>query len=290
MFSGAITALITPFKNGKVDAKSFQNFVQWQVEEGVHGLVCTGTTGESPTLSYQEHQEVIELCVEAAQRKVPVIAGTGSNSTDEAISMAIHAKKAGVDGLLLVTPYYNKPSQEGMFRHFKAIHDAVELPLVLYNIPGRSVVDLSDETIARLAKLERIVGIKDATGDLARVSSLRMHLSDPFTLLSGEDATALAFNAQGGEGVVSVTSNVAPRQVANIQNLWNQGNHKEALAAHEALMPLHQALFSEVSPQPVKYAASLLGKSESSLRLPLIEASDGVKAKVEQAMQTLGLI
>ncbi len=291
MFSGAYTALITPFKNGTFDADSFQKLVEWQVSEGIHGLVATGTTGESPTLNYEEHGHVVERCVEAAAGKVPVIAGTGSNSTEEAISMSLHAKKVGADGLLLATPYYNKPSQEGMYQHFKAIHDAVELPIILYNIPGRSVVDLNDTTTARLAKLPNIVGIKDATGDLARVSSLRAELGEQdFCQLSGEDATVLAFNAQGGEGLISVTSNIAPKLVAEVQNLWKKGAVKEALALHDTLVPLHQAMFCETSPQPVKYAASLLGLSEPSLRLPLIEASDATKARVKEAMHRLGLL
>lgn len=291
MFSGAYTALITPFKNGNVDADNFQKLVEWQINEGIHGLVATGTTGESPTLNYEEHGRVVELCVEATKGRVPVMAGTGSNSTDEAISMSAHAKKAGADALLLATPYYNKPTQEGMFQHFKAIHDAVELPIVLYNIPGRSVVDLQDSTIARLAELPNIVGIKDATGDLARVSSLRQNLKGrAFCQLSGEDATALAFNAQGGSGVISVTSNVAPKLVAKVQNLWQQGKVQEALEVHDKLMPLHDAMFSEPSPQPVKYATSLLGFGESSLRLPLIEPSDSTKAKVSTTMQSLGLL
>lgn len=292
MFSGAYTALITPFDSEKnIDETAFQKFVEWQISEGIHGLVATGTTGESPTLNYEEHGRVVELCVEAAAGKVPVIAGTGSNSTDEAITMSLHARKAGADGLLLANPYYNKPSQEGMYQHFKAIHDAVDLPIVLYNIPGRSVVDLHDETTVRLAKLKNIVGIKDATGDLARVSSLRVALGgQKFCQLSGEDATVLAFNAQGGDGVISVTSNIAPKMVADVQNLWNDGKTTEALALHDTLMPLHQAMFCETSPQPVKYAASLLGFGVSALRLPLIEPSDSTKQRVQSAMQALGLI
>lgn len=291
MYSGAYTALITPFKHNKVDADAFQKLVEWQISEGIHGLVATGTTGESPTLNYEEHGHVVELCVEAAAGKVPVIAGTGSNSTDEAIAMSKHAQKVGANALLLATPYYNKPSQEGMYQHFKAIHDAVDLPIILYNIPGRSVVDLHDSTMARLAELPNIVGVKDATGDLARVSSLRQALNGKaFCLLSGEDATAISYNAQGGHGVISVTSNIAPKQVAEVQNLWHAGKAKEALTLHEKLLPLHDAMFSETSPQPVKYAASLLGMGAADLRLPLIQPQEQTKAKVKAAMQSLGLI
>lgn len=291
MFSGAITALITPFKNGKVDEQAFQDFVEWQIVEGIHGLVPTGTTGESPTLNYAEHDRVIELCIEVAKGRVPVMAGTGSNCTDEAVTMSQHAAKAGADAVLLATPYYNKPTQEGIYQHYKAVHDAVDIPIFLYNIPGRSVVNMTDETIARLAKLPRIIGNKDATGDLARVSSLRMELAgQEFCQLSGEDATALSFNAQGGVGVISVTSNVAPKLVAEVQNLWKAGKTAEALALHDKLMPLHKAMFCESSPAPAKYAASLLGKSSTELRLPLLAASDAAKAQVKAAMQQVGLV
>lgn len=292
MFTGAITALVTPFTaEGAIDERGFQALVEWQIAEGIHGLVPCGTTGESPTLSHDEHARVIELCVEVAKGRVPVIAGTGSNSTDEAVMMARHAKKAGADGILVATPYYNKPSQEGMYQHYKAIHDAAEIPLVLYNIPGRSVVDLLDETTARLAALPNIVGIKDATGNLARVSSLRVALQGrAFDQLSGEDGTALAFNAQGGVGVISVSSNVAPKWVADMQNLWVQGDVRGALALHDRLMALHMAMFCESSPAPVKYALELLGKSSAQVRLPLVPLSAAGRDRVSGVMRMLGLV
>lgn len=291
MFKGAITALITPFTaDGKLDEAAFQAFVEWQIEEGVHGLLPCGTTGESPTLSHDEHNRVVSLCLEVANGRVPVLAGAGSNSTSEAIYMGQHAERAGADALLVVTPYYNKPSQEGMYQHFKAVHDAVELPIILYNIPGRSVVDLKDDTIARLAELPRIAGIKDATGDLSRVSSLRVLLEREFCQLSGEDGTALAFNAQGGQGCISVTANVAPKLCASVQDLWLAGKLKEALVLHDVLMPLHQAMFCETSPGPVKYAVELLGKGLADLRLPLVQPSDISKARIRDAMEQLELL
>ncbi|MBM3507724.1 MAG: 4-hydroxy-tetrahydrodipicolinate synthase [Alphaproteobacteria bacterium] len=290
MFSGSIVALVTPFKNGGIDEKAFQELVDWQVTEGTHGLVPCGTTGESPTLSHAEHHRVIELCIEAADGRVPVIAGTGSNSTDEAIDLTRHAKKAGADGALLVTPYYNKPTQEGMYQHFKAIHDAVDLPLVLYNIPGRSVVNLSAETLERLARLKNIVGIKDATGDIARVSATRLLLGPKFCQLSGEDATALGFNAHGGHGCISVTANVAPSLCARFQTATLTGDWKEALALQDRLMPLHSALFLETSPAPVKYAVSLLGRGSAEVRLPLVGPTEGTREKVRAAMMAAGVL
>lgn len=292
MFTGAITALVTPFTaDRKVDEQAFQRLVEWQIEQGVHGLVPCGTTGESPTLNHDEHARVIELCIEAAKGRVPVIAGTGSNCTDEAVMMARHAKKAGADGILVATPYYNKPSQEGLYQHYKAIHDAAEIPLVLYNIPGRSVVDLADETTARLAELPNVVGIKDATGNLARVSSLRVALKGKkFCQISGEDGTAISFNAQGGEGVISVSSNVAPKLVSDVQNLWAKGDAKAALALHDRLMKLHIMMFCEPSPAPAKYALELLGRSSSVVRLPLVSLSESGKEKVSGAMRELGLV
>lgn len=291
MFSGAITALITPFSNGKVDEKAYQDFIQWQIDQGIHGLIPSGTTGESPTLTHAEHNRVFELCVEAAAGRVPVIAGAGSNSTSEAIMMAQHAQKVGADGLLIVTPYYNKPNQEGLYQHFKAIHDATDLPIILYNIPGRSVIDMKDETTARLAELPRIAGIKDATGDLARVSSLRVALKGrEFCLLSGEDATAVAFNAQGGVGCISVTSNIAPKMVAEVQNLWAKGDAKGALMLHEKLIPLHRVMFCDTSPGPVKHAAHLMGLCSGEIRLPLVPPAENHKETVARELEALGLL
>jgi 4-hydroxy-tetrahydrodipicolinate synthase len=291
MFKGAITALITPFKNGKIDEKAFGDFVNWQIEQGIHGLVPCGTTGESPTLSHEEHNRVIDLCVEAAKGRVPVIAGTGSNSTDEAVMLSKHAKKAGADGILVATPYYNKPNQEGLFQHYKAINDAVEIPLVLYNIPGRSVIDMKDSTIARLAALKNVVGLKDATGDLSRVGSLLAELNGKdFCLLSGDDGTALAFNAEGGTGCISVTSNVAPKLVAKVQELCAAGDYKAALEIHKKLTPLHGAMFCDSSPAPAKYAAGKLGICENELRLPLIKLLPEKVATVEHALKAAGLV
>jgi 4-hydroxy-tetrahydrodipicolinate synthase len=290
MFQGSITALITPFRDGKVDHAAFRAFVEWQVDEGTDALVPCGTTGESPTLSHDEHKRVTEICVEAADGKVPVIAGTGSNSTAEAISLTVHAKEAGAAAALVVTPYYNKPTQEGLYRHFKAIHDAVNLPIIIYNIPGRSVVDMSVETMARLADLKNIVGVKDATADLARPLATRLAIKKDFCLLSGEDATAVPFLAAGGRGCISVTANVAPRLCSTMQKAWRDGDLKTVMALQDRLMPLHQALFCETSPGPVKYAASLLGKCTGELRLPLVEIKDSSKERVKKAMISAGLL
>jgi 4-hydroxy-tetrahydrodipicolinate synthase len=285
MFQGIYTALITPFRDGKVDERAFQSFVEWQVNEGIHGLVPCGTTGESPTLTYAEHNRVVSLCVEAAAGRAKVLAGTGANSTEEAIMFTRHAKEAGADGALIVTPYYNKPTPEGVFQHYKAITEAVEIPVVVYNIPGRSVINVSDEALERLAGLPNIVGVKDATGDLARVSTLRARVGAEFCQLSGEDMTAIAFNALGGVGCISVTSNVAPKLCAEIQNRTLAGDYAGALALHDKMVALHQAMFCETSPGPVKYAASLLGKCLPDLRLPLVEPSDASKARIREALE-----
>lgn len=290
MLYGSIVALLTPFKNGKVDEAAFQSFVEWQVAQGTHGLVPCGTTGESPTLSHEEHNRVVELCIEAAGGKVPVVAGTGSNSTDEAISLTKHAKQAGATAALVVTPYYNKPTQEGLYQHFKAIHDAADLPIVIYNIPGRSVVDMSVATMARLAKLPNIIGVKDATADLARPARLIQEVGPDFIQLSGEDATALAFNAQGGVGCISVTANIAPAQCAAMQDAWRKGDLATAYKYRDLLTPLHDSMFVETSPAPVKYAASLLGKSTDEVRLPLVPASEATRTTVRQAMTQAGLL
>lgn len=290
MFKGSLTALITPFRRGRVDEKAFQDLVAWQIAEGTDALVPCGTTGESPTLTPAEHIRVIELCLEVARGKVPVIAGTGSNSTDEAIELTRHARIAGADAALVVAPYYNKPSQEGLFRHFEAIAASVDIPIVVYNIPGRSVIDISVETFERLATIPTIVGIKDATAKLDRPLQIRSRLGDRFCQLSGEDATAIAFNAQGGVGCISVTSNVAPALCARMQAAWAAGDLATCFDLRDRLMPLHEALFCETSPAPVKYAFSLLGRGTAELRLPLVEASPAAQAKVEAAMRGLGLI
>ncbi len=290
IFSGCLTALITPLRGGKVDEKAFQALVDWQVAEGFSGLVPCGTTGESPTLSHREHMRVTELCIEVAARRVPVIAGTGSNSTQETIDFSKHAEKAGADAQLVVTPYYNKPTQHGLYQHFKAVHDHSGLPIIIYNIPSRSVVDLSVETMVELAKLPRIIGVKDATCDLSRPLDTRLAIDADFLLLSGDDATALAFLAQGGSGVISVTSNVAPKICAAMQAAWRSGELREAQRINEILAPLNRALFLETSPSPVKYAASLLGLSTAEVRLPLCEVKDTTKSKVRDAMARAGLV
>ncbi|WP_439813853.1 4-hydroxy-tetrahydrodipicolinate synthase [Zavarzinia sp. CC-PAN008] len=287
---GSITALITPFKDGAVDARAFQDFVDWQIRQGTHGLVPCGTTGESPTLSHDEHERVVELAIEAAAGRVPVIAGTGSNSTAEAISLSRHAQKAGADAGLVVTPYYNKPTQEGLYAHFKAIHDATDLPIVIYNIPGRSVVDMSVDTMARLAELPRIVGVKDATADITRVSRQRAACGKDFIQLSGEDATALAQIAHGGVGCISVTANVAPAACSAFQEAALGGDFAAALKWQDQLMPLHDAMFLETSPAPVKYAASLLGLCSAELRLPLVGIRPDTAARVEAALRQSGIL
>jgi 4-hydroxy-tetrahydrodipicolinate synthase len=290
MFHGSITALLTPFKNGKVDESAFQAFVDWQITEGTNALVPCGTTGESPTLSHDEHDRVVELAIEAAAGRVPVIAGAGSNSTEEAIRLSRHAKKAGAAAALVVTPYYNKPTQEGLYQHFKAIHDAADLPIIIYNIPGRSVVDMSVATMARLAKLPNIVGVKDATADLVRPLRTRVEIGPDFVQLSGEDATAIAFNAQGGVGCISVTSNVAPKLCSQMQKAWRDGDLATCFRIRDQLMPLHNALFVETSPGPVKYAASLLGKCSDELRLPLVPVAESTRQTVRDAMVAAGVL
>jgi 4-hydroxy-tetrahydrodipicolinate synthase len=290
MFKGSIVALITPFRNGAVDEKAFQAFVDWQIREGTHAVVPCGTTGESPTLSHDEHKRVVELCVDVAKGRVPVIAGTGSNSTAEAIELTRHAKEAGADAALVVTPYYNKPTQEGLYQHYKAINDAVDLPVIIYNIPGRCVIDMSVATMSRLATLPNIVGVKDATVDLARPLRTRAAIGPDFCMLSGEDVTALAFMAQDGDGCISVTANLAPRACADMHEAWQRGDAKQAMRINERLAPLHDALFVETSPAPVKYGASLLEKSSPEVRLPLVPASPDAQEKVRQAMRTAGVL
>ncbi len=291
MIHGSIPALITPFSNGSVDEAGFQEFVDWQISEGSNGVVPVGTTGESPTLSHDEHQRVIELAVEAAAGRVPVIAGTGSNNTTEAIDYTQHAKKAGADAALVVAPYYNKPTQEGLYQHFKAIAESADIPIILYNVPARTVADISVETMARLAKdVDNIIGVKDATAVIDRVSKQRRECGKDFIQLSGEDGTALGFNAHGGTGCISVTANVAPRLCSEFQAACAAGDYDKAVGIQDRLMPLHEALFVETSPGPVKYAAEVLGKASSRIRLPLVEISDGTKKVVRDAMAHAGLI
>jgi 4-hydroxy-tetrahydrodipicolinate synthase len=289
-FRGSFTALVTPFKNGGLDEKAFRDLVDWQIAEGTSGLVPVGTTGESPTLSHDEHKQVVEWCVDQADGRVPVVAGAGSNSTAEAIDFSKHAEKAGADAVLIVTPYYNKPTQEGLYQHFKAVHDAVDLPIVIYNIPGRSSVDMSNATMARLAKLPNIVGVKDATNDLARPLKMRVEIGVDFCLLLGEDATAVAYLAQGGDGVISVTANVAPRLCAEMHEAWQKGDIATVRKINERLIPLHDALFVETSPAPVKYAASLLGRCTPEVRQPLWQTTPETQEKVMRAMRGAGLI
>jgi 4-hydroxy-tetrahydrodipicolinate synthase len=288
-FQGSITALITPFKDGSVDEHAFRKFVEWQIDQGTHGLVPCGTTGESPTLDHDEHRRVIELCIEVARGRVPVIAGTGSNSTAEAVELTRHAKAAGADGALVVTPYYNKPTQEGLYLHFKAINDAADIPIVIYNIPGRSIVDMSVETMARLFRLKNIIGVKDATANLARVSQQRAAMSHAFIQLSGEDATALGFMAHGGVGCISVASNIAPALCSEFQLACLGGNYKRALELQDRLMPIHDALFVESNPGPVKYAAEKLGLCGGETRLPLAPISDATRKRVDAAIEAAGL-
>ena len=290
MFKGSIPALVTPFKDGKVDMDALKKLVDWQIAEGSSGLVPVGTTGESPTLSHDEHHAVVEAVVKFAAGRVPVIAGTGSNSTDEAIDLIRHAERAGADAALVVTPYYNKPTQAGLIAHFTAIHDASKLPIIIYNIPGRSVVDMSPATMGELAKLPRIVGVKDATGDLARVPRTRITCGTDFIQLSGEDATALGFNAHGGTGCISVTANVAPRLCAEFQAATLAGDYGTALTYQDRLMPLHDAIFAEPGLVGAKYGLSLLGRGTEDVRLPHVGLTEATKEKIRAAMRHAGLL
>ncbi|KAI94694.1 dihydrodipicolinate synthase [Rhodomicrobium udaipurense JA643] len=290
MFKGSFTALITPFEGDGVDYDAFARLVEFQIQSGTHGLVPVGTTGESPTLSHEEHERVVETCIAAAKGRVPVIAGAGSNSTAEAVMLSRHAQKAGADAVLIVTPYYNKPTQEGLYQHFKAVNDAIEIPIIIYNIPGRSVIDMSVATMARLFELKNIVGVKDATASPVRASQQRAVLGPDFVQLSGEDGTALAFNAHGGHGCISVTSNIAPKLCSDFQNACIAGDYAKALELHDLLMPLHDALFVETNPVPVKYAASRLGLCKPDTRLPLTPLSEASKARVDAALDKVGLL
>jgi 4-hydroxy-tetrahydrodipicolinate synthase len=281
---GALTAIITPFNEGEVDVKALKDFVQWQVDEGINGLVPCGTTGESPTLFDHEDAIVIKTTLEIAKGKVPVIAGCGTNNTQHAIHLTQEAEKLGVDGALHVTPYYNKPTQEGLYQHFKAIHDNCGLPIIIYNIPGRSIVNVTVETMARLAALPRVIGVKDATNDLSRIAKTRKLCGPDFIQLSGNDDTALPFLAQGGHGVISVVSNIAPSLMVNMQDAWRKGDIATAQKINEQLAPLVEALFVETSPAPVKYAASLLGKCRNELRLPMVPCSKNTEKMVKDAM------
>ena len=289
-FRGSFTALVTPFKKGGVDEKAFRGLVDWQIAEGTNGIVPVGTTGESPTLSHEEHKRVVEWCIDQADGRVPVIAGSGSNSTQEAVELSQHAEKAGADAVLIVTPYYNKPTQEGMYQHFKAINDAIGIPIIIYNIPGRSVIDMSVDTMKRLFDCKNVAGVKDATANMVRVSQQRAELGDGFNQLSGEDGTCLGFMAHGGHGCISVTSNVAPRLCAEFQSACLKGDYATALKLQDKLMPLHQHLFVETNPSPAKYALSLLGKISDEVRLPMVPLSDKSKAIVREAMVHAGLI
>ncbi len=290
MFKGSLPALVTPFKNGQLDMDALKHLVEWHIEQGSNGLVPVGTTGESPTLSHEEHHEVVAAVIKAARGRIPVIAGAGSNNTVEAIDLMRHAKASGADAALVVTPYYNKPTQAGLVAHYTALHDAVDLPIIIYNIPGRSVVDMTPETMGTLAKLPRIIGVKDATGKIERVSMQRAACGADFVQLSGEDATALGFNAHGGVGCISVTANVAPKLCAEFQVATLAGDYKAALEYQDRLMPLHEAIFIEPGLVGAKYGLSLLGLCGEEVRLPLVGLTDGTKARIKAAMQFAGIL
>ena len=290
-FAGSFTALITPFANGKIDEAAFRKLVDFQIESGTDGLVPVGTTGESPTLSHEEHDRVVELCIEQAAGRVPVIAGAGSNSTAEAVRLAKHGADAGANGVLIVSPYYNKPTQEGLYRHFTSVAKAVDVPVIVYDIPGRSIVRVSDDNLLRMAEdHSNICGIKDATSDVARPTKLQTLLGAGFTQLSGEDATTLPYLVAGGHGAISVTSNIAPKQVAEMHQAWQAGDIKTAQSINARLMPVHDAMFCEASPGPVKYAAELLGICSAETRLPLCEIAEDSKAQVKAALRSAGLL
>jgi 4-hydroxy-tetrahydrodipicolinate synthase len=291
MLRGSLTALLTPFANGAVDEKAFSAFVDWQIKEGSHGLVPVGTTGESPTVTHEEHRRVIEIAVEVADRRVPIVAGAGSNSTDEAVSLTRFAEDIGADAVLSVVPYYNKPTQEGLFQHFSAVAQATSLPVILYSVPGRTVVDITVDTMARLREAySNIAGVKDATASMEKASMTRAKLGPDFIMLSGEDMTALGFNAHGGHGCISVTSNVAPRLCAQFQNACQQGNYADALMLQDKLVPLHKALFLENNPAGVKYAASKLGLCRNEFRLPVVPVSEGNERAIDAALSHAGLL
>jgi 4-hydroxy-tetrahydrodipicolinate synthase len=290
MFRGSIPALITPFRNGLVDEPALVDLVHWHVAEGSHAVVAVGTTGESPTLTHDEHEYCIEVVVKTAAGRIPVIAGAGSNNTDESIRFLEFARRVGADAALVVTPYYNKPSQRGLYHHYRTLHDTVDLPIIIYNIPGRSVIDMTPATMGELARLPRIIGVKDATGDVSRVSDTRITCGTDFVQLSGEDASALGFNAHGGVGCISVVANVAPRLSAEFQAAMLAGDYRKALAYQDRLMPLHRACFAEPNPVPIKYALSLLGKCTDEVRSPLVTPEEATKERVRAAMRHAGLL
>ena len=292
MFKGSNVALVTPFKNNKLDEETYIKLIHFHIENGTNGLVPAGTTGESPTLSHEEHEKVIELCVQESNGKLPVFAGTGSNSTEEAISLTTHAEKIGANGALIVTPYYNKPTQEGLYQHYKAINDSCGIPIIIYNIPGRSVIDMSVDTMARLYELKNIVGVKDATGDLNRVDQTLKKMGKEFIQLTGNDDNALDFNKRGGVGAISVTANIAPKLCSDFQKFSKSKNDneiKEAERLNELLKPVHQAMFVESNPSPVKYAAKLLGLCDDKVRLPLVEVTVSNKEIIKKALQSANL-
>ena len=284
MFFGSIPALITPFNKNSIDYDSFYKIIEWSLDQGSHGFVPCGTTGESPTLSHEEHKNVIEECIRVVDKRVPVIAGTGSNNTVEAIDFTNHAEKSGADGVLIVTPYYNKPTQEGLFYHYKKISDSTKLPIIIYNIPGRSVVDMTIDTMVKLSKLDNIIGVKDATNDLFRPLLTRAFIKKNFCYLSGEDGTVVAYLSQGGQGCISVTANIAPKLCAKLHNAWREGKFEQVFSINLKLAKIHHALFVESSPGPVKYAAHLLGLCSSETRLPLVPINDSTKNLVKETM------
>ena len=290
MFKGSIPALITPFKNEKVDFSSYEKIIQWSISEGSHGFVPCGTTGESPTLSHEEHKKIVEECINTVNKRVPVIAGTGSNNTIEAIEYTQHAEKMGADGALVVTPYYNKPTQKGLYQHFKKIAESTSLPIIIYNIPGRSIVDMSIDTMKELSEIKNIAGVKDATNDLFRPLLTQTKINKDFCYLSGEDGTALAYLSQGGVGCISVTANVAPRFCAELHNAWMENDIKKSQEINLKLAKLHNALFIESSPGPVKYAAELLNLCSSETRMPLVEIQDSTKKIVKECLIELNLL
>jgi 4-hydroxy-tetrahydrodipicolinate synthase len=289
MFRGSITAIVTPFRNGEIDKKAFDALLERQIEAGTHGIIACGTTGESPVLTHDEHNYIVGRCVSMVKGRVPVIAGTGTNSTAKTIELTKEAKKAGADAALVVTPYYNKPTQDGLYAHYKAVAEAVNIPIIIYNIPGRCVVDMKTETMAKLAKIPNIIGVKDATADMSRPGQVVKMIGPDFIQLSGEDATVIDFLEQGGHGCISVTSNVAPTLCAEMHRHWQKGEKKEAKAINERLMPLHKALFVETSPAPVKYALSALGLCTDEVRLPLVPASPNARKAVDEALEKTGL-
>ena len=290
IFTGSYPALITPFKDNKVDYTSFEKIIEWSILEGSHGLVPCGTTGESPTLNHEEHKKIIEECIRLVDKRVPIIAGTGSNSTEEAIDFTLHAEHAGATAALIVTPYYNKPTQDGLFLHYEKISKATKIPIIIYNIPGRSVIDMNNETIIKLSSLDNIAGVKDATNDLMRPLLLKKYISKEFSFLSGEDGTSVAYLSQGGNGCISVTANIAPKICSQIQNAWKKYDIKLVQELNLKLVDLHQALFIESSPGPVKYAAKLLNLCSSETRLPLAPIKSSTKTKVKTAMIEAGII